>query len=287
MDRKNKICAIVAKLAQDYADKEIIEELEIPRRTYFYWKKRIGLEGYDVVAQKQKPGPEPKESVDSFVSKHALRWRDRYGWGPGKIAGHLRVHQNIKISHHQIYRLLVETGRNKQIDYIRKIKGKKRYERVHSMCLLHADWKDVLSEPMLTFLDDHSRFVLGSEKFGEATTENVIRLLGQVIKKFGAPEQVLTDHGTQFWNNKTNEPNGFGSFCEENSIKHIKCSKGSPQANGKLESFHGCYDSESWRFKTHFSFIHYWNYKRPHGGVGYLYPAELFFKDMKSASNSG
>jgi len=153
------------------------------------------------------------------------------------------------------------------------------------MSLLHADWKDILTNPMLTFMDDHSRFVNASDKFEEATVENTIKLFEFVIRHFGKPKQILTDRGTQFWENRMNKPNSFGVFCEENKIKHILCSKASPQANGKLEAFHGCYDAESWRFKTHQAYIEYWNYKRPHGGIGYLYPHEVFFRD--NATNSG
>ena len=279
MKRENKLAAIVSRLVQGCTDKEIRDDLHVPKSTYFYWKGRINAEGLSSVMQRQKQGPEPKAAVDPFVKKNALHWRDKYGWGPGKIAGHLKVHCNIAVSHHQIYNLLVDTKRNNPLNYTRRIKGKKRYERMHSMSLLHADWKDVATNPMITFLDDHSRFITASEKFTEATAENSIRLLELTIKQFGKPKQVITDRGTQFWNNRGDDPAEFTQFCIDNNIQHIKCSKGSPQANGKLENFHGQYDAESWRFKSHTKYIKYWNYKRPHGGIGFLYPYEVFVRD--------
>ena len=108
-----------------------------------------------------------------------------------KIEGHLRVHEKITVSHRQIYYLLKETKRNKSIGYVRRIKGKTRYERTHSMSLLHMDWKDVHTNPMLTTLDDHSRFVTASDKFSNATMENSIKQLEIVVKRFGKPNQVL------------------------------------------------------------------------------------------------
>lgn len=285
MKRETKIAKIVNLRMQGYTDREIIQELEVSRRTYFYWKSRIDKEGLSSVIHNRKPGPKPSEIINADLRKQILAWRDRYGWSPVKIEGHLRMHHNTPISHRQIYYLLKETKRNKSIGYTRKIKGKKRYERTHSMSLLHMDWKDVHTKPMLTTLDDHSRFVNASEKFSEATMENSIKQVEIVIRRFGKPEQILTDRGVQFWNNRGETPTAFTQFCTDNGITHIKCSKSSPQANGKLESFHGCYDAESWRFKTHKKFIKYWNYKRPHGGIGYLYPSEVFFRD--SATNSG
>jgi len=288
MKREVKISAIRVKLIQGFTDKQIRNELVIPESTYFYWKARIEKDGLASVLQKCKPGPEPTKMLDPFVRKHALLWRKKFGWGPCKIAGHLRVHHDIKISHHQIYNLFINEGLNKPLNYVRKIRGKKRYERMHSMSLLHTDWKDVLTKPMLTYLDDHSRFVLASKKFDEATMENSIRLLEFVVKQFGKPMQILTDRGSQFWNNYGDNPTEFTQFCDDNDIEHIKCSKGSPQANGKLEAFHGCYDAEAWRFKTHERFIRYWNYKRPHGGIGFLYPAEIFYRDRRETPiNSG
>jgi transposase InsO family protein len=279
MKREIKIAAIVNRLMQGHTDKQIREILQIPESTYFYWKARIEKEGLSSVVQKQQPGPKPSAEIDRVTRQMILQWRDRYGWSPVKIEGHLRVHHKTEISHRQIYYLLKETKRNKPISYVRRIKGKKRYVRTHSMSLLHADWKDILTNPMLTYLDDHSRFVTASEKFPDASMENSIKLLELTIKRFGKPKQVLTDRGSQFWNNKGENPTEFTQFCIDNGIQHIKCSKASPQANGKLEAFHGCYDAEAWRFKTHQKFIRYWNYKRPHGGIGYLYPYEVFIRD--------
>jgi len=286
MKRETKIAKIVNLQMQGYADREIIEQLKVPRRTYFYWKAKIDDKGLASVMHKQRPGPKPSISIDQDVRRLVIGFRDKYGWSPVKLEGHLRVHHNINVSHRQIYYLLQATKKNKSLGYVRRIKGKKRYERTHSMSLLHMDWKDVHIKPMLTTLDDHSRFVTASEKFSNATMENSIKQLELVVRQFGKPKQVLTDRGIQFWNNRGEKPTDFTQFCIDNDIEHIKCSKASPQANGKLEAFHGCYDAESWRFKTHAKYIHYWNYQRPHGGIGYLYPSEVFTRNYKTPTNS-
>lgn len=279
MKRESKIAGIINRLMQGYTDKEIRQELQISESTYFYWKSRIENDGLSSVIQKKKPGPLPSQHIDKDLRQKILGWRDRYGWSPVKIEGHLRVHHNESVSHRQIYYLLKETKKNKPIGFVRRIKGKKRYERGHSMSLLHTDWKNVGSKPMISYMDDHSRFINVSRIFTEATMENSIKVFEEVIRLFGKPKQILTDRGSQFWNNNGDKPTGFTQFCIDNNILHIKCSKASPQANGKLENFHGCYDKESWRFTSHKKYIHYWNYKRPHGGIGFLYPYEVFIRD--------
>jgi putative transposase len=51
---------------------------------------------------------------------------------------------------------------------------------------------------MVSFQDDHSRFITGSVKIRSPTGENAILLLEKAVRRYGVPEQVLTDQGTQF-----------------------------------------------------------------------------------------
>ena len=186
--------------------------------------------------------------------------------------------------------MLIEKQLNHPIGEPRKTWGKKRWERLHSMSLWQTDWKDINTEfdPMLTFYDDHSRFVTASKRFADATMENVIKLAEQAFKRHGIPEQILSDHGTQFTNNRGEALTEFEQFCLDNGVQTILASIGRPTTNGKIENFHGCYDKEIWVTKgDHAKFMHYWNNKRPCGAIGYKYPVEVFYKDRKGAINSG
>lgn len=84
--------------------------------------------------------------------------------GPSKIEGYLRNKQDkVKpIGHNTIYRITCDAGLNNPLDKPRKTWDRKRFERSHSNSLWQADYK--LAEDdnwMLTYLDDHSRFVQG------------------------------------------------------------------------------------------------------------------------------
>lgn len=289
MSREEKISFMKAKLDEGWRDWQILEYIEVPRRTYFYWKRKISEQGYQALLNKKKPGPKQSFNINESTKLMILRWRRKYGWGPTRIEGHLDRHYQIHIPHNRIHQLFVQKRLNEAIQKPRKTWGKKRWEREHSMSLLQADWKDVNVEPgpMLTFIDDHSRFIVGSRRFPEATTHNVIRLLEGICKRYGCPEQVLTDNGTQFCNNRNDNPSTFTTFCTELGIEHIRTSKKRPTTTGKIEAFHGCYEREAWRFKTHGAYIHHWNYQRPNGAIGYLYPIEVFYRDMRGAINSG
>jgi hypothetical protein len=40
-------------------------------------------------------------------------------------------------------------------------------------------------------------------------------------------------------------------------------------------------------FNSHQEFIKYWNYERQHQGIGYLYPADIYFRDLKKGPHVG
>ena len=290
MNRENKIVFIRVKLIEGWSDKEIREYLEIPERTYFRWKSRMEND-YVSLVRKQRTGPKPKFILDTINSNRIQLWRKKYGWSPIKIEGHLDRHYNTHIPHNRIYQLLKGKGLNKPIGEPRKTWGKKRWERLHSMSLWQGDWKDTNTDneiPMITFYDDHSRFIVVSRKYAEATTENVIRAVENAFRRYGRPEQILTDNGSQFTCTRSDQPTEFEQFCLDNGVEVIHSTKNRPTTLGKIENFHGCYDSEIWVTKgDHRKFVRYWNYKRPNGAINYLYPVEVFYRDRKTAINSG
>ena len=287
MERKEKVYAIANWLMQGYTDKQIREKLGIPKMTYFRWKKRIKEEGLQSVANKKPAGRKPVFEIQNDIRSQIVEWRKKYGWGPTRIEGHLKAHYKTHIPHNQIYRIFVERKLNKPLGMPRKDWGKGRFERTHSMSLLQADfklidWNDLW---MVNFIDDHSRFIVYSKVLdGYPEMEDVIQGVEKILQIHGTPVQVLTDNGSQFVNNQGNEKTEFTLLCERSGIQHLTTSKKRPSTIGKLENFHGQYDNEAWRFKIHGKYIHHWNYKRPHGALGYLYPCEIFVRDRRSGT---
>jgi putative transposase len=291
MKREDKIVFIRVKLVEGWKDIDIRKELDLSERTYFRWKKAILHGGCASVANKRKPGPKPSFPVDAVNARRIQAWRKSYGWGPTKIEGHLDRHYGIHIPHNRIYQLIREKGLNNPVGTPRKTWGKKRWERMHSMSLWQGDWKDTNSDemkPMMTFYDDRSRFVVASKRFEHATMENTIKLAGKAFRRYGRPEQILTDNGTQFTCTRSEKPTEFEQFCIDNGVETILSTKNRPTTTGKIENFHGCYDNEIWVTKgDHGKFVRYWNHKRPNGAIGYLFPVEVFYRDRKTAINSG
>jgi len=285
-DRKNKVKFVAMKVKNGEWSRHTIDTVGISRSTYFRWKHRINEQSVEALLNKAKPGPKSSFHIKASTTKMIIQWRNRYGWGPTRIEGHLKQHHGIHVPHNRIYQLIVNKGLNEPIGRKRKTWGKKRWERKHSMSLWQADWKDVNVEPgpMITYLDDHSRFILGSKRYDNADTHNSITLLEKAMKIYGKPEQILTDNGVQFANNLSDCPSTFTTFCLDNGIEHIRTSKKRPTTTGKIEAFHGCFEREAWRFNSHAAYIRHWNHARPNGAIGYLYPVEVFYRDKKGCS---
>jgi putative transposase len=255
----------------------ICAEAQVDRKMFYRWWSRYQSHGWKGLEEKARGRPVGPGIGDSLKQK-VIKLRKRYEWGPNKIAGHLS-HKGLAIDHNQAYHIICDAGLNHPISEPRKTWGTKRFQREHCNSLWQADFK-LCSDDfwMISFQDDHSRFITGSVKIYSPTGENAILLLERAVKRYGVPEQILTDQGTQF-KPARGDTSEFDRHCRDLGIEHITASVRRPTTCGKIEAFHKAYELESHLFKEHWSFIRYYNYTRPHEGLNYLTPAEIYLKN--------
>jgi putative transposase len=267
---------IIRKKLEGQTVSAICIQARISRKMFYYWWNRYQTEGSKGLEEKQKGRPCGPE-LECALKEKVIKLRKRYNWGPNKIAGHL-THKGFIIDHHQVYSIICESGLNHPITEPRKIWGTKRFEREHCNSLWQADFKLCSDDNwMISYQDDHSRFITGSVKIYSPTGENAMLLLDRAVKQYGVPSQILTDQGTQF-KPARGGTSAFDLHCREIGIEHITASVRRPTTCGKIEAFHKAYEVESHLFKEHWSFIRYYNYTRPHEGLSYLTPAEIYLK---------
>ena len=255
----------------------VCSEAQIDRKMFYRWWNRYQTQGWKGLEEKPKgrrAGPGP----DDFIREKVIKLRRRYEWGPNKIAGYLKL-RGFTTDHNQAYNIIREAGLNHPITQPRKTWGTKRFQREHNNSLWQADFKLCDDDCwMISYQDDHSRFITGSIKVWNPTGENAMMLLDRAVKKYGAPQQVLTDQGTQFTPAR-GETSEFDRHCVDLGIEHIMASVRRPTTCGKIEAFHKAYQNEAHLFKEHWSFIRYYNFTRPHEGIGYLTPAEIYINE--------
>jgi hypothetical protein len=63
----------------------------------------------------------------------------------------------------------------------------------------------------------------------KASSEKVVKFLDQIIHRFGLPNNIITDLGTQFTSST------FWDFCDKRSIVVKYVSVAHPRANGQVE----------------------------------------------------
>jgi len=277
---------IVRRRLEGWIVSRIAEALKMSEKTVDRWWSLYRKERWEGLRIKSRR-PHTIHKTPEGTVEAVLELRRTRNWGPCKIEGYLRNYGIgvAPISHRTIHKILVQTGLNNPISTPRKTWGKRRFQRPYSNNLWQSDYKMTeTDEWMISYLDDHSRYVPGSEIHYNPTGEHAVHLLEDCIHQYGKPDQILTDQGTQFHPARGDLSN-FTEFCNGNGIEHIMASVRRPSTIGKIEAFHKAYVQEAWMFKTHQEFIHYWNYERPHQGIRYLYPADIYFRDLKKGTH--
>jgi hypothetical protein len=147
-------------------------------------------------------------------------------------------------------------------------------------------------------LDDYSRFIVSLGLFRRQTTDRCLDVLKSAIEKYGMPKEVLTDNGRQFytWRGKSE----FQKFLIKSGIEHVRSRPYHPQTLGKIESLWRNMYQELLGREPMKSFedaeeklkkwTEWYNYRRPHQGIGGMVPADRFFgvdRSMRDVMEKG
>jgi transposase InsO family protein len=135
-------------------------------------------------------------------------------------------------------------------------------------------------------IDDYSRYMVGLELYRSQTADQVIEVYRRAVGEYGVPKEVLTDRGRQYtnWRGTTRFERELG----KDRVKHIKSQAHHPMTLGKIERFWktiygeflvrsqcGSFEEAQERVRH---WVKYYNHKRPHQGIGGLFPADRYFE---------
>lgn len=139
---------------------------------------------------------------------------------------------------------------------------------------------------LIGFIDDFSRFITGLGLYMTQKADNVLEVLRRAVVEHKAPVEMLTDNGRQYtsWRGQAQ----FEKEMVRMQIKHIRSQPHHPQTQGKIERFWKTIKEEFFA-RTLFDgfedmqdrtrlWIQYYNFKRPHQGIGGLCPADRFYE---------
>lgn len=166
-----------------------------------------------------------------------------------------------------------------------------RFQRSWTLQLVQTDYKTWNAGEnqfkSIWMIDDCTRFMLAHRIVTNSSAELVIEMLEEVIDKYGKPDQILSDHGTEFYSVKGGKGKSkLDQFCKQHGIKHVMGRVRHPQTQGKMERTHRTASEEVLSFgnldtleeaqETFRKWSIYYNWDRPHQALNYVTPGVAF-----------
>ena len=273
---------------------EVAERYGVARQTVHKWIRRYREGGLGhLVDRSHRPKNCPHQMPPQVEARVMELRRIHPEWGPARLRHALGREGTAPLpGRSSIYRALLREGliepRHRRKAHYR------RWERPSPMEL----WQlDVLGRvflaggtelKVLTGIDDHSRFCVSARLMPRATARRVCEAFSEALRRYGLPEEVLTDNGKVFTARYGSHQGEtlFDRICRENGITHILTGVRSPTTTGKVERFHRTLRDEFFSKHTFAtieeaqealdSFIEEYNAFRPHQSLGERTPAERF-----------
>jgi transposase InsO family protein len=265
----------------------------ISAHSLYKWKKRFSEDGPAGLCDKPKGGRPGSRLPDATRRAIVLLKETHPDWGQDRIRDVLVRTEGFGASPGAIGRVLEEEGWVIEEARTRPHPPKvRRFERSRPNELWQTDLftftlkRENRRVHLVGFMDDATRFIVGFGLHASASGALVREVFEAAVSNFGAPEEVLTDNGSQYhtWRGKS----AFKKLLERRGIRQIVASPRRPQTLGKIERFWGTL----WRDFLEAAifrglddarrrighFIDYYNFQRTHRSLDGLVPADRYFE---------
>jgi transposase InsO family protein len=268
----------------------------VTRQTVHAWLRRYGRSGLGGLADhSSRPGRCPHQIRPEIEARIVDLRRSHPLWGPRTIRHQLsREGVDLLPGRSSIYRCLIRHHLVDPTKRKRRREDYRRWERSRSMELWQMDIMGGVKLEggrelkIITGIDDHSRFCVSALLVYRATARPVCEALALALRRYGVPDQILSDNGKVF-TSRFGPGKGemlFDRICRENGVRHLLTAPSSPTTTGKVERFHKTIRREFLSGRIFASieeaqseldaWINFCNTERPHQGIGMVSPATRF-----------
>ena len=275
----------------DLPAKLTLEQLDIPKSTFYDWYARYREKGFEGL----KPGIDPErkqwnqipEHEREEVVKEALEQPDK---SPRELAFHITDTKEWFISESSVYRILKSRDLITSPTHI-VMKAADRFKdppaRVNELWQTDFSYLKVVHWGwyyLTTILDDYSRYIIAWELCRNMRSDDVERVVTKALQRSGLGmaqrPRLLSDNGSCYMSGELKE------FLEQESIVHVRGKPLHPQTQGKIERYHRTmkniirlehyYSPEE--LKTRIAeFVDYYNNRRYHESLNNVTPADVYF----------
>ena len=276
----------------------------ISRTAFYRWKRRFEERGEAGLADRPRtPRHCPRATPREVVSK-ILYLRQRYHFGPGRIAAYLQRFHEVRIACSSVHRILGKHGMSRlpaNQKHQPHHKRWRRYEKPQPGHRLQLDVKFLERIPttgkrlyQFTAIDDCTRIRV-LKVYDACNQRTAIRFLDEVRHRLPFRIHVLqTDNGAEFQSQ-------FHWHAEALDIRHVYIRPRTPHLNGKVERSHRVDDQEFYQLLDRQGIsddIHlfndklrewedYYNYHRPHGALRGQTPYERLIEKTRAGVSQG
>ena len=227
---------------------QICDQTGLSERTVRRYLNQYRAEGFCGLKPKGKGRPQTEEAIPVHVLEQAILLRREV---PGRSVAQIiqileweGLVQPGEIKRSTLQDKLSQRGysaRHMQL-YATSGVAARRFQKKYRNRLWHSDIKYGPYLPigpdgkkkqvyLVTFLDDATRFVLHAEFFPTLDQVIVEDCFRQAIQKYGAPEAVYFDNGSQY------KTKWMKRACAKMGIRLLFAKPYSPEATGKVEAF--------------------------------------------------
>lgn len=275
----------------------------ISRNVFYRWKRRYEDEGLEGLKDRSSaPLYCPTVTHPDIVEK-IIHLRQHYHFGPLKITMYLKRYQDVEISASGVWRILKRLGMNRlpaSQRYKRHTGRWKRYEKQRPGHYVQIDVKFI--EPITTgsgrrkryyqytAIDDCTRLRV-LRAYPRSDQKTAIQFLDYVLSRLPFQvEKIQTDNGAEF-------QSSFHWHVLDQGIGHVYIRPATPRLNGKVERSHRIDAEEFYRLLDGVveddagaglfnqklkEWEDYYNYHRPHGGLGGQTPYERLLQKTQT-----
>ena len=257
----NNQCRLILKAKYDY---------EVNIRTLRRWTNRLNNSEWDFRDNSRKPRT-IHTKITSEIERKIVDLRNKTGWGQERIA------EDVSISHWSVNKILNKHGLMNPSKRKKKRNKYIRFEREHPNTMWQIDHSDqkIKDKWLISVIDDHSRYSIGLFAVNRVTTKVVTKLLDDLIKTHGKPQQILSDNGSAY--GLTSKHSKFDRWCNRRDIHHIRSAVHSPTTCGKVERLFQTIKRELPFCKDINEFRMRYNHFRKHKSLDMRTPAEVYF----------